>query len=672
MLMSKSGISRSSTSIATVEKSVDELLETEWLLTNSRGGFACGTIAGCNTRRYHGLLTGSLHPPTNRIVALSNCRETLTIRGREIELGTFEFEQMVSTEGLNHLIEFSKDIGVHFDYDFGFAKLTKSIYLLSDSDVVAIAYDFSSVGEEFDFRVRPLAAMRDFHSLRKSRDSALFAVWRDYGLAVRNRHRNMGQLFLQTDQMSFEQSRQWWYNFLYRQERQRGLDYLEDLWSPGVFMCHIDSAERIVLWAGLSPADNHDQIEEFDLDIVLDSLLLKEKELTAGIKDDDKRAQRLYSAAGRFVVEREIAGEQRTTILAGYPWFLDWGRDTFISLPGLLICTNRLDEAADVLKAFAQAVSEGMIPNRFDDYTVEPHYNSIDASLWFVHAAFEYLRAGGDTAAFSVDLLPAVKWVIESYRSGTRFGIHADDDGLITGGSEDTQLTWMDAKFDGTAFTPRYGKAVEINALWYNGLCNLAVFYSSRNADSANYYAQLAEKVKQGFAQLFWNEEKGYLNDCVLPDGTVDDSLRPNQIYAVSLPFSPLQACRQKRVVEVVQTELLTPFGLRTLGKDDKRFAGQYTGGWRQRDAAYHNGTVWPYLIGPFIEAYLKVNNFSKQSKRKAMRYLRPLLRHIKKDGCIGSISEIFDADQPQRPRGCFAQAWSVAEVLRAYQMITR
>lgn len=671
MLMSKNSLRHQTTSIVMADKNVDELLETEWLLTNSRGGFACGTVAGCNTRRYHGLLVGSLNPPANRIVGLSNCLETLTIEGREIELAAFEFEGMSSTNGLNQLAEFSKDIGAHFDYDVGAVSLTKSIYLVPDSDIVAIVYDFSTVDTEFDFSVRPLVAMRDFHSLQKSY-AELSAIRRDYAIAIRTEQNNMGELFLRAEQMSFKQDTQWWYNFMYRTERQRGQDYLEDLWSPGVFRCRIDSPDRIVLWAGLSRCDDTDETEEFDLDVVLDSLILREKEFTKGVKSDDKRARMLYSAAGMFVVERQIDGERRTTILAGYPWFLDWGRDTFIALPGLLICANRLDEAADVLKTFAQRVNEGMIPNRFDDYEAEPHYNSIDASLWFVHAAFEYLRASSNTAIFSVDLLPAVRWVIDSYRKGTRFGIHADDDGLITGGSADTQLTWMDAKCGGIASTPRYGKAVEVNALWYNALCNLAEFYKPKNAESAQYYSGLANQVRESFARVFWNEEKRYLNDCVLPDGTADDSLRPNQIYAVSLPFSPLETWQQECVVDVVQTELLTPFGLRTLNKNDVRFVGQYTGNQRQRDEAYHNGTVWPYLIGPFIESHLKVNNFSRASKRKAMRYLRPLLKHLRKNGCIGSISEIFDGDGLQRPKGCFAQAWSVAEVLRAYQMITR
>ncbi|MCK5174702.1 MAG: glycogen debranching protein, partial [Planctomycetes bacterium] len=357
-----------------------------------------------------------------------------------------------------------------------------------------------------------------------------------------------------------------------------------------------------------------------------------------------------------------------------FPWFLDWGRDTFISLKGLLLCTGRYKEAASVLTTFAGAVDEGMIPNRFDDYGNSPHYNSIDASLWFVHSAFEYLSVTGNTQTFSSKLLPAIRWVMDSYSKGTRFGIKADDDGLITGGDEETQLTWMDAKSGDHAFTPRYGKAVEINALWYSNLCQLSKYYKHKSNDLEGgldeYYTELASNVKISFLQSFWNEGLGYLNDCILPDGTVDSSLRPNQIWAVSLPFSPLDDGQKKCIVGVVERELLTAYGLRTLSSADRRFIGRYEGNGFQRDAAYHQGTVWPFLIGGFIEAYLKTNNFTKESKRKALRYLRPLLEHLNHDGCIGSISEIFDGDMPQRPRGCFAQAWSVAEVLRAYKMI--
>ncbi len=656
-------------SVTTLDKSVDDLLEHEWLLTNSRGGFGCGTIAGCNTRRYHGLLVGSTHPPANRTVGLSNCLEIIIVNNTEVELSSFEFDGQISPSGFRYITGFHRDVGVHFDYDFGVMELTKSIYLLPDDDAVAIVYDFFEVCQEFDFLVRPFSALRDFHSLQKS-DSPLHSQCRGDGVVVSEFGNENFELFLRTEQMWFEHNRQWWYNFLYRKEKQRGADFFEDLWSPGVFKCHVDSAMRIVLWASLGEVGKAHEAVEVDLEVVVDSLALREKELRQGVNVNDTRAKTLYSAAGQFVTERQIEGKAACTILAGYPWFLDWGRDTFISLPGLLLCTGRLAEAGSVLTTFAEAVDDGMIPNRFDDYGGQPHYNSIDASLWFVHAAFEYLHTCPDKQPFAMKLLPAVRWIMDSYRNGTRFGICGDRDGLIRGGDEQTQLTWMDVKVDGVSVTPRYGKAVEINALWYSNLCRMARFYRGRNDDEEKFHKILAAKVGESFCELFWNEQAGYLNDCIFPDGTVDTSLRPNQIYAVSLPYSPLSPQQQRRVVETVERELLTPYGLRTLSGSDERYVGRYQGDPQQRDTAYHQGTVWPYLMGAFVEAFLRVNNFDKKSKKKAAGFLEPLLIHLTQEGCVGSIAEIFDGDDPQRPKGCFAQAWSVAEVLRAYKLV--
>ncbi len=368
--------------------------------------------------------------------------------------------------------------------------------------------------------------------------------------------------------------------------------------------------------------------------------------------------------------DEPIGAGQRTTILAGYPWFADWGRDAFISLPGLLLSTGRFDEAKSVLTTFAAVADEGMIPNRFDDRSGTTYFNSVDASLWFINAAFQYLKASGDSKTFIQELMPAIRWIIDSYHKGTRFDIRADADGLITAGNNQTQLTWMDAKYDGLAFTPRCGKAVEVNALWYNSLCLLAQFYIDRDAQNAKHYKSMADKVQKSFSELFWNESKGYLNDCILPDGLVDESLRPNQIFAVSLPFSALSPEQQKSVVNVMQKQLLTPYGLRTLNVQDSRYKGVYTGPQQQRDEAYHQGTVWAFLIGPFVEGFLKVNGFSRKSKKKAAEFIQPLLQHMTKDGCLGSVSEIFDGDAPHKPRGCIAQAWSVAELIRAYQLI--
>lgn len=671
MESSKTRVETAALSVSTPRYSPDELLTKEWLLTNSRGGFSASSVTGCNTRRYHGLLIASLTPPANRIAGLSSCLETVTCKDHSLSLSTFEFDRTLHPRGYEYQTGFRKDLGVHFDYELGVASLTKSVYLLPDSDIVAIVYDFSNVCAALEFSVRPFAALRDFHSLQNDR-AAFHSDSTAHDVVIRHDHTQAGTLSLHCDNLVFEPDAQWWHRFLYRVERFRGQDCFEDLWSPGRYCTQIDHPERIVLWATVEEVPSPASLDAMDIDIVIDALRLREKELLTTCEPRDTFSRHLFLAAGQFIPERTINNTTTPTILAGFPWFLDWGRDTFIALEGLCLCTGRYKTAWGVLETFAGAVSEGMIPNRFDDYGNEPHYNSIDASLWFVHAAFAWLNATGDSQNFSATLLPAVNWIMESYRRGTRFGIHADSDKLIAGGDADTQLTWMDAKFNGTCFTPRYGKAVEINALWHSNLCHLARYYKNRQAENARFYHTLSEQVARSFVNLFWNEQAGYLNDCILPDGTADASLRPNQIFAVSLPYSPLAQPLQQKVVAAVESELLTSRGLRSLAPSDPRYIGRYFGPQSSRDAAYHQGTVWGWLIGPFIEAYLKAHNFSSDAKRKARIWLAPLYRHLEEEACIGSISEIFEGDPPHEPRGAFAQAWSVAEVLRAWQLIHR
>ena len=669
-MLTQKNAAAESVSISIQDKPLDHLLDKEWLLTNNRGGFASGTVIGCNTRRYHSLLVGTHTPPANRIAALSNCLETVTGKTASFSLSNFEFDHTLHPNGYERLLEFRKDrSGVHFEYDLTMGRLTKSIHLLPDSDMVAVAYTFSNVTEVFEFSLRPFAAMRDFHSLQQS-GAALTSIWDSQQLCIRTDSDALGSLVLRCDGMRFEQAPEWWHRFFYRVERRRGQDCFEDLWSPGHYTCRIDGPLQIVLWAGLFADDqDHPMLDEMDLLTAIDAIRLHEKQVLKAAGTLDPVCRQLALAVDQFVIERTINGETTPTILAGYPWFLDWGRDTFIALEGACLSTGRFDDAWGVLKTFAGAVSEGMIPNRFDDYGNDPHYNSIDASQWFVHAAFRYLQATGDTKRFSHTLLPAVKWIMDSYRTGTRFGIHADTDGLIAGGDIDTQLTWMDAKHDGIAFTPRYGKAVEVNALWYSNLCCLADYYKSKESDTFSFYRNQAETVRGSFQEQFWNASKHYLNDCILPGGKPDTSLRPNQIFAVSLPYSPLSAEQKKSVVEAVESALLTPFGLRSLAPADPRYKHQCTGSMGQRDAAYHQGTVWGWLIGPFVEASLKAYSFDPTVKRKCRSLLAPLIEHMNTDACIGNISEIFDGDAPHTPRGTFAQAWSVAEVLRTWKL---
>ena len=712
-----------SISVSIADHDIDNLLTKEWLLTNGRGSYASSTIVGCNTRAYHGLLIGSLMPPAHRVMALSNCLEMVISKGEVFNLSTFEFPDKFAPAGFGFLKKFRRDIGVHFEYELANVELTKSVYLVRDTDKVAIVYNFTRLAEPVEFISRPFVGLRNFHALQNSY-AMLCSKWLGSdarGLLVRHQMPGSCELRLCCPSAHFETDPQWWFNFTYRHDRERGQGFTEDLWTPGFFKCRIDSPAKIVLWASLSPptADHKDSpVIDTDIDKVCKDLQMYRKELKHQAKkaksnfripDSNGRSKNqnlrigngkyfemLCLAAEQLVTKRQTKNNTSTTIIAGYPWFADWGRDAFISLPGLLLVTGRFEEAKSVLTTFAAVADEGMIPNRFDDNSDSTHFNSVDASLWFINAAFQYLRTTDDSETFMQELMPTIRWIIDSYHKGTRFGIHADADGLITGGDEQTQLTWMDAKCDGVAFTPRYGKAVEVNALWYNALMQMSnfelgrvglgppiqhggaephptisEFYAEHDAENAKTYKSMADQVRTGFRELFWNEDKGYLNDCILPDGSIDDSLRPNQIFAVSLNFSPLSQQQQASVVEVVQNHLLTPYGLRTLSPDAAGYKGEYAGPPRQRDEAYHQGTVWPYLIGPFIEAYLKVNKFSTESKNQAAEFIEPLLWHLTEDGCLGSISEIFDGDPPHKPKGCFAQAWSVAELIRAYQLIS-
>ena len=673
MLTLKKTDSAEIASMAINDASVDDLLSTEWLLTNNRGGYASSTILGCNTRRYHGLLIGSLYPPIDRIMAMAGCLEMVIADGKVFNLSAFEFNNKFAPWNLDCIKRFRQDIGVHFDYQLDELEVTKSVYLLHDADTAVLVYEFRDIRKPAELVLRPFVGLRDFHSLQKS-FAPLCSQWQNGSLLIRHNVAQSCELLLNCPAASFKEDRQWWFDFVYRVDRERGQDFTEDLWTPGVFKCSIDSPTDVVLWASLRQAGGGEQtVVAGDIHRCIAKLQRRQKSIiNKGFSVKNKQSSietTLALAADAFIVTRATSDGAEATILAGYPWFADWGRDTFISLQGLLLTAGRFEEAKSVLTGFAGAADGGLIPNRFDDRTNTAHFNSIDASLWFINAAFQYLDASGDTTTFTQQLLPTIRWIIDSYQQGSKYGICADTDGLITGGSQQTQLTWMDAKFAGHSFTPRYGKAVEVNALWYNALRLVAGFYTGRDTKSVGHYRSMADIVEDSFRRLFWNESKGYLNDCILPDDSVDDTLRPNQIFAVSLPFSPLSAEQQKSVVDTVQQYLLTPYGLRTLSPDDSRYEGQYIGPQSQRDRAYHQGTVWPYLMGAFVEGFLKVNGSSAESKARAAEFIQPLLQHLTNNACLGQVSEIFDGDPPHKPRGCFAQAWSAAELLRAYKL---
>ena len=644
---------------------LDVLLEKEWLITNSRGSYVSGTIIGCNTRRYHGILIAALRPPVERIVTVSNLLESVKIGEKSYDISSFEFSDCIHPQGFRYLKKFRSDSGVHFYYDLDGVELEKSIYLCYETDKVIVSYGIKGLnGKTASITVSPMLVLRDFHAMQNSA-TQLNVRYENEIVTVHHFDPNGPAAHMSMDGGYFEQDSNWWYSMKYRVDAFRGQQDHEDVCAVGSFHHSISSDDTVSLVIAASSGSACNEKMDITLDEVRNQRQMRRDELYAKAKTKSDDEELLVLATDQMVVRRAITNTQvSASILAGYHWFADWGRDTFIALPGTLLSTGRFDEAREVLETFGNVIDGGQIPNRFDDYGNAPHYNSIDASLWFINAAWQYLQATSDLKLFRKKFRPMLKEIVEFYHKGTRDNIHADVDGLIIGGDEQTQLTWMDAKCNGVAFTPRYGKAVEINALWYNAL---RIMTETANSDAErNIYQGMTES----FVEKFWNPDTNCLFDLIYPDGCPDATIRPNQIMAVSLPFTCLPANIAESVVNVVRDQLLTPYGLRSLSPLDSRYRGWYGGDQFSRDSVYHQGTVWGWLIGPFVEAFLKVNDYSECSRRQAREYLHPIIEHARTGGCIGSIAEIFDGDFPHSPKGCIAQAWSVAEVLRVLKLI--
>ncbi|UCF34684.1 MAG: glycogen debranching enzyme family protein [Phycisphaerales bacterium] len=658
---------------------IEALLEREWLLTNGLGGYAAGTVAGCPTRRYHGLLVAPKVPPLQRHVLLAATLDRVALGAAVYDCSTFEFPGTLHPTGYRGLINFEYDTGadepwVRFTFRYRELSLAKRVSLLRGLNAVRIAYAaVGPIGKPIHLEVSPFLVIRDFHALQHQTP---FDPWILEADANRFCCRVCGDsdvavaMFPMTDdgqaEVTFEARPRWWYDFLYREDMKRGFAGGEDLYSTGTFRAQGVGSLRVELVAvGFAQSPEHARRLVSDVAV--------HRPAGSGepvAKGDDATRAALHKAADAFVVRRvRTVQDTCCTILAGYPWFGDWGRDTFIALEGLLLATGRFAEAEQVLATFAGAQRKGLIPNRFDDYGGLCAYNSVDASLWYIHAADAYVRYTDDADAWKVFLADACYNVVDAFVAGTDFDIFVDERGLLHSGSPKTQITWMDAKVDDTPVTPRHGLAVEINALWYSALRLLAD--RAARSPSAGRQEQLAERIRRferHFEDLFWNEEQRCMYDCVREDGP-DPAVRPNQIFAVSLPYTALKPDSRRAVLEKVREELLTPYGLRTLSPKDPRYCAVYQGDVIARDKAYHNGTVWAWLIGPYIEAHLRVSGITSRAKREGRELLKSLIEHLSTEACLGNISEIFDGDWPHHPRGCFAQAWSVAEVLRAYEL---
>jgi predicted glycogen debranching enzyme len=640
---------------------LDAALGREWLETNGLGGFASSTIVGLNTRRYHGLLVAALKPPVERFVLLSKMEETLIIDGQAFELSANRYPGVVHPQGFHYLKQFRLDPFPVFTYEIEGIEIEKSVFMIHGENTTVVQYHLKKNNHperpnRLSLEIRPLIAFRDYHSTTHENGAINTSIKEQLGQVSIAPYDGLPELYLSHSAAEVMKSGDWYRNFEYQAEQQRGLDFHEDLFNPLILRFDLKLRRQAAVIASTEPHDAERATEYRQSEIT------RRRNVIASTHLEDPLAQDLALAADQYIVSR---GDQKS-VIAGYHWFSDWGRDTMIALPGLTLPTGRHDVAKSILRTFAKHVDQGMLPNRFPDAGETPEYNTVDATLWFFEATRTYLAYSGDLDFVREELYPVLTDIINWHVRGTRYGIKVDPSGLLSSGEQGVQLTWMDAKVGDWVVTPRRGKPVEIQALWYNALCimdNLAQGFGDEAG--AKRYRNMATVASWSFNRLFWNEKTGCLYD-VTNGAPPDPSIRPNQIFAVSLPYSMLSTERSKRVVEKVQEHLLTPYGLRSLSPEDPQYRGHYSGGPWERDGAYHQGTVWPWLMGPFITAYLKVNQYSEAARDQALAWLKPLKNHLQ-DAGLGHISEICEGDAPHRPCGCIAQAWSVAEVFRAY-----
>ena len=635
----------------------------EWLETNGIGGFASSTIVGLNTRRYHGLLTAATKPPVGRMVLLSKLEEALVIGGQRHELATNQYPGTVYPQGFQLQKRFRLDPFPVFEYEVEEIDIEKSVFIVQGENTTVVQYDLHSRSDgttaPIKFEIRPLIAFRDYHSTTHENSSLNSHVEIEDGCASIAPYAGLPALYFAHDPGQIDTHGDWYRSFEYRVEQERGLDFSEDLFSPFAFSFTLDPSQ-LQKGIRISIIASTERREVKQAHAYRAAEIKRRGTMALSGPRNNDLVSSLVAAADQFIVARQRC----KTVIAGYHWFADWGRDTMIALTGLTLATGRAEIAKSILAEFALHVDQGMLPNRFPDAGETPEYNTVDATLWFFEAVRALLQHTNDYDFVSTNLYSVLTDIIDWHVKGTRYNIHVDSDGLLFSGEPGVQLTWMDAKVGDWVVTPRSGKAVEIQALWYNAL-RVMEGLAGKFGDKANQkrYKTMAASARKSFNEQFWNELSGCLYD-VLNGDERDASIRPNQVLAISLANSLVSKTRATSILRVVERELLTPRGLRTLSLNDARYIGRYQGDPRSRDGAYHQGTVWPWLMGPYITAYLKT--FGENAGRKfATDWLRDFEDHLR-EACLGQVSEIFDGDAPHAPRGCVAQAWSVAELLRA------
>ncbi len=647
----------------------------EWLVTNGLGGYASGTIAGPLTRRYHGLLVAAAGatPPASRFLLVTKFDETATYGGREYTLFANRWQgSIVEPQGFQHIERFHLEGATPvWTFALAEAQLEKRIWMQPGANTTYIQYTVRRGNVPLALQLKAITNHRDHHGNTRADNVPLRVSAVPRGLRVSLD--SAPPYFILSEHAQATPIGEWYRGYFLSVEASRGLEAVEDNYCAGRFEVTLQPGESVTFIASTEERTQLDgaralaERQAHEVRLIEHSGLAKSGQTVAVLETATVSAtpdwiRHLVLAADQFIVKRALPQDpDGRTVIAGYPWFNDWGRDTMIALPGLTLATRRYNVAAKILRTFARFVDQGMLPNNFPDAGETPGYNTVDATLWYFEAIRAYHAATNDDSLVR-DLFPVLKDIIEWHQRGTRYSIHVDlQDGLLYAGEAVVQLTWMDAKVDDWVVTPRIGKPVEINALWHNALGVMADF-ARRLGQPAEPYTALAERVRASFGR-FWNAERNCYFDVIDgPDGN-DAALRPNQLFAVSLPHSPLTEAQQRAVVDICARHLLTSHGLRTLPLDDSNYHGHYNGDRYTRDGAYHQGTVWSWLIGPFVSAHLRVYG----DKAMARSFLEPFRHHLA-DHCVGSISEVFDADPPFTPHACFAQAWSVAEVLRVWR----
>ena len=635
--------------------SIDQLdFGTEWIETNGLGAYACSTIYGCNTRKYHGLLVSPVEGTAQRFLFLSRIEITLFTDTGEYKLSTNQYPGTLHPAGYRYEAKFVLDETPHYQFESDQWQLDYRVAMRYEHPAVLIGFRSTNAKGMELLKIQPILAYRDFNATC-TENGYIDAVARPTeGIYLFSPYEGLPPIsFGGSEEMKFTAESDWYRSNEYLREMERGYDFREDLFSPGHFLIEMRPEAEFVFQAALGIPKEKPK-EAFETEIKR----RKNRKSNEGI---------LEQGANHFIITKKRAG--KASIIAGFPWFGEWGRDAMIALPGLTLCRGEPEVAVEILETFASFERNGLFPNQLDVHG-RSSYNTVDASLWFFWAAQMLVIYTGDQKVLSALIRKTMRNILSAYVTGQVPHGKVRDDGLLDVGNEDTQLTWMDARVFGKPVTPRFGRPVEINALWINAL----EFYAELVENAYSYELAPLQKLHRSvagtFSDTFWLEEYGYLADVVFPDNVIDASIRPNQIFAVSLPNSALSADQAKRIVDTVEKHLLTPYGLRTLTPTHTKYQGKYEGNQESRDSAYHQGTVWPWLIGHFVEAYLKVYSDNRNRLEDLQLRLIPLFESHPYVAGLGSVSEIFDGDEPHRPGGCPMQAWSVAEVIRASKLL--